>query len=69
MTCKKKKKKRKIWHHGCSSILTVSYICDFAEDVVPGDPFVSLWWADYGLTDHGYIDFGTNASSRGLEKT
>lgn len=39
---------------------TIGDVGDFTEDVVPADLFVSLWWADQGLTDHGDVDFGTD---------
>lgn len=40
---------------------TVGDVGDFTQDVVSADLFVSLWWADEGLTDHGDVDFGTDA--------
>lgn len=33
---------------------------DFTQDVVSADLFISLWWADKGLADHGNVDFGTD---------
>lgn len=41
---------------------TVGNVCDFAQDVVSANLFVTLWWTDQGLTDHGDVDFSTNTS-------
>lgn len=42
---------------------TIGDVGDFTEDVVSADLFISLWWADQGLADHGDVDFGTNTSA------
>lgn len=39
---------------------TICNIGDFTQDVVSADFFISLWWADEGLTDHGDVDFSTD---------
>lgn len=38
---------------------TIGDISDFTQDVVSADLFITLWWADKGLADHGDVDFGT----------
>lgn len=45
---------------------TVGDVGDFTQDVVPADLSVALWWTDQGLTDHGDVDFGADASTAHL---
>lgn len=48
-------------------VLTIGNIGDLTKDVVSADLFVTLWWADQRLADHGDIDFGTDTPVCGLE--
>lgn len=48
--------------------LTIGDVRDLAEDVISAYLFITLWWTNQCLTDHGDIDFGTNTAVCGLEK-
>lgn len=45
---------------------TIGDVGDFTQDVVSADLFISLWWADEGLADHGNVDFGADTPARWL---
>lgn len=47
--------------------LTIGNVGDLTKDVVSTDLFITLWWADKCLTDHGDIDFSTNTPVCGLK--
>lgn len=47
---------------------TIGDVGDFTQNVVSADLFISLWWADECLADHGNVDFGTDTPAWRLQE-